>query len=105
MTNKKQQVAKAALSYIDDQIILGVGTGSTVDYFIAELATIKYRIDACVASSIRTANQLKAVGIPVIDLNVATEVALYIDGADEVNNHYEMIKGGGRRFNSRKDYC
>lgn len=102
MDLKKQLVAKEAINYIEDNIILGVGTGSTVNFFIDELAIIKHRIDACVASSIATEKKLKAHGIPVIDLNVAGEVALYIDGADEVNLQFEMIKGGGGALTREK---
>lgn len=98
----KANAAKAALKYIDDNMIVGVGTGTTVNYFIDELATIKNRIDACVASSEATAKRLINLGIPVIDLNVAVEVAVYIDGADEVNSHRELIKGGGGALTREK---
>jgi len=95
MSVLKQQAAKAALAYVKDDMIIGIGTGSTVNYFIDELAAIKHRIDACVASSAATEARLRAAGIPVIDLNAASELPLYIDGADEVNHRHEMIKGGG----------
>lgn len=95
MSELKAKVAKAALAYLDDNMIVGVGTGSTVSYFIKELAQMKHRIDACVASSTATERQLREVGIPVIDLNVAGDLPIYIDGADEVNSRHEMIKGGG----------
>ena len=95
MNELKAKAAKAALAYLDDHMILGVGTGTTVRYFIDALATIKHRIDACVASSKDTESRLRAIGIPVIDLNVAGDLPIYIDGADEVNARREMIKGGG----------
>lgn len=91
----KQQAAKAVLVYLENVTILGVGSGSTVNYFIDELATIKHRLDGCVASSIATEQRLREAKIPVLDLNVASEVSIYVDGADEVNHRREMIKGGG----------
>lgn len=102
MNTLKAQAAKAALAYVDDNMIIGVGTGSTVNYFIDELATIKHRIDACVASSKATESRLRAAGIPVIDLNAASDLPLYVDGADEVNERYEMIKGGGGALTGEK---
>ena len=102
MSELKIKVAKAALAYIEDNMIVGVGTGSTVNYFIKELATIKHRIDACVASSKATELLLREVGLPVIDLNVAGYLPIYIDGADEVNARHEMIKGGGGALTREK---
>lgn len=102
MTNLKAQAAKAALDYIEDNMIVGVGTGSTVNYFIDELATIKHRIDACVASSKTTEARLRALGVPIIDLNTAGDLPIYIDGADEINENYEMIKGGGGALTREK---
>ncbi len=102
MTDLKQNVANAALDFIDDDIILGVGTGSTVNCLIEALKSVKNRIDACVASSVATAERLKAAGFQVLDLNVVPEVPLYIDGADEVNAHHEMIKGGGGALTREK---
>lgn len=95
MFSLKKTVAKAAIDYLDDAKIIGVGTGSTINYFIEELAKIRHRIDACIASSVPTEMMLRRLGIPVIDLNIADEVPVYIDGADEVNPQCEMIKGGG----------
>lgn len=95
MSELKIKAAKAAMTYIEDDMIIGVGTGSTVNFFIKELAAIKHRIDACVASSKATEALLRAAGIPVIDLNSVQNLEVYIDGADEVMAHGEMIKGGG----------
>ena len=102
MDSLKANAAHAALAYIGDNLIIGVGTGSTVNYFIAELEKIRHRIDACVASSNATEARLRAAGIPVIDLNVADDVAVYIDGADEVNGRCELIKGGGGALTREK---
>ncbi|WP_131778446.1 ribose-5-phosphate isomerase RpiA [Legionella bozemanae] len=95
MSELKMKAAKAALQYIEDDMVVGVGTGSTVNFFIKELATIKHRIDACVSSSKATEALLRQEGIPVIDLNSVQDLPIYIDGADEVTEHGEMIKGGG----------
>ncbi|HHT0593515.1 TPA: ribose-5-phosphate isomerase RpiA [Legionella anisa] len=95
MSELKIKAAKAALQYIEDDMVVGVGTGSTVNFFIKELAAIKHRIDACVSSSKATEALLRQEGIPVIDLNSVQDLPIYIDGADEVTEHGEMIKGGG----------
>lgn len=95
MSEMKIKAAKAALAYIEQDTIIGVGTGSTVNFFIKELAKIKHKIDACVASSKATEALLRAEGIPVIDLNAVVDLPLYVDGADEVTERGEMIKGGG----------
>lgn len=102
MSELKANVAKAAMAYLDDHQIIGVGTGSTVNYFIKELAKIKHRIDACVASSKATERLLRDLSIPVIDLNAAGSLAIYVDGADEVNAAQEMIKGGGGALTREK---
>lgn len=98
----KIKAAIAALRHIEDDMILGIGTGSTVNCLIDELAKIKHRIEACVASSEATEKRLRAVGIPVIELNTSGPLALYIDGADEVNAQREMIKGGGGALTREK---
>lgn len=98
----KKMVAQRALDYIEDDMVIGVGSGSTVAYFIEELAKIKHRLDTCVASSDETAARLKAKGIPVMDMNVAPQVALYIDGSDEINPRGEMKKGGGGALTREK---
>jgi ribose 5-phosphate isomerase A len=98
----KKNVAVAALNYIEDGIILGVGSGSTVNYFIEQLAIVKHRIDAAVASSQETHDRLKALGIPVVDLNATETVDLYIDGTDEIAPDLALIKGGGGALTREK---
>ncbi len=95
MQNLKEQVAHAALEYIEDHRIIGVGSGTTVNYFIRALADIRARIDGCVASSQATAEHLRAAGFAVFDLNTVDYLPIYIDGADEVNAYHEMLKGAG----------
>ena len=97
----KQATARAAIEYVPAGII-GVGTGSTANYFIDELARIKGRIDGAVASSEATAQRLKSHGIPVLDLNSAGELQVYVDGADEITEHMHMIKGGGGALTREK---
>ena len=98
----KQAVAKAALEYVTPNTIVGVGTGSTANCFIDELATIKHRIKGTVASSIATADRLSSHGIPVYDLNDISEIAVYVDGADESNEQLQLIKGGGGALTREK---
>lgn len=98
----KQAVAKAAIKYVVEDALVGVGTGSTADLFIDELAKIKNRIDGAVASSERTAARLKSHGIRVVDLNSVDALPVYIDGADEVTEHLSMIKGGGGALTREK---
>ena len=102
MSELKMKAAKAALAYVKEDMIIGVGTGSTVNYFIQELATIKHKIEACVPSSKATEALLKAKGIPIIDLNALQDLPLYVDGADEVTLHGAMIKGGGGAHTGEK---
>jgi ribose 5-phosphate isomerase A len=97
----KQMAAEAALQYVKEGVI-GVGTGSTVNYFIDALATIKHKIDGAVASSVDTANRLKQHGIPLVELNSAGQLSIYIDGTDEVNQHLQLIKGGGGALTREK---
>jgi len=97
----KQAVARAAIEYVP-QGIIGVGTGSTANFFIDELAKIKGRIDAAVASSEATANRLRAHGIQVVDLNSVDGMEIYVDGADEITRHMHMIKGGGGALTREK---
>ena len=91
----KKQVAEAALRFVPEGEIIGVGTGSTANFFIDGLATLKDRIKGAVASSEATAERLKQHGIEVFSLNDVGNLSVYVDGADEVNSHREMIKGGG----------
>src|SRR5690242_8024732 len=90
----KRAVAEAALDYIEPGMLLGVGSGSTVNIFIEALKKVKGKIDSAVATSHVTAEKLKALSIPVVDLNTVSEIPLYIDGADEINAAKQMIKGG-----------
>jgi ribose 5-phosphate isomerase A len=99
---KKQKVAKAALEYVVEDTIIGVGTGSTANCFIDALATIKHRIEGAVASSDATAERMKSHGIPVFELNSVNEISVYIDGADESNRHLHLIKGGGGALTREK---
>jgi ribose 5-phosphate isomerase A len=98
----KQAVARAAIGYVVDGEIIGVGTGSTANFFIDELAAIKDRIKGTVASSEATAARLKGHGIPVFDLNDVDSIAVYIDGADEIDASGAMIKGGGAALTREK---
>ncbi len=98
---QKRIAAEAALEYFDEGII-GVGTGSTVNHFIDLLAEIKSKVEAAVSSSDASTQRLKQHGIPVIDLNAAGELELYVDGADESNNHLQLIKGGGGALTREK---
>lgn len=99
---QKEQAAIQAIDYIKDDSTIGVGTGSTVNFFIDALSHVKNRINAAVASSIETEKRLKALGIPVIEMNAADDISLYVDGADEVNHHKQMIKGGGGALTREK---
>lgn len=98
----KLAVAKAAIQYISDDCIVGVGTGSTANFFIDELARIKGRIEGTVASSEASAARLKAHGIRVFDLNSVDKMPVYVDGADEVNHYLQMVKGGGGALTREK---
>jgi ribose 5-phosphate isomerase A len=97
----KRQVAEAALQYAQEGVI-GVGSGSTVNFFIDCLSKIKGRIDGAVAASEASAERLKKHGIRVFDLNSVNELAVYVDGADEVTEHLYMIKGGGGALTREK---
>src|SRR5690554_4380270 len=102
----KKAVAKAAVDYIAPRLerdsIIGVGTGSTANFFIDMLATLKTGFDGAVASSEATAQRLKNHGIPVYDLNSASDLEFYVDGADEANERLELIKGGGGALTREK---
>ena len=98
----KQKVAQAALHYIKDVAIIGVGTGSTVKHFIDFLADFRADIEGAVSSSEMSTAQLKKVGIPVFDLNAVGTLDVYVDGADEVSPHKHLIKGGGGALTREK---
>lgn len=91
----KQLAALEALKYIQQDMVVGVGTGSTVDFFIDALKSIRQNIEGVVASSVKTANKIKAIAIPLLDLNSVSDLPIYVDGADEINQAKQMIKGGG----------
>jgi len=97
----KKQVANAAIDYVKSGII-GVGTGSTANYFIDALAQIKHKIDGAVASSDATAERLKSHGIEVFNLNDINGMDIYVDGADEITEHMHMLKGGGGALTREK---
>ena len=99
---KKQLAAQAALDYIGVNDVVGVGTGSTANYFIDALATIKGKIDGAVASSDATAQRLKQHGIQVLDLNSVSSLPVYVDGVDEATQHKHLIKGGGGALTREK---
>jgi ribose 5-phosphate isomerase A len=98
----KLAVAKEAIKYVVEDAIVGVGSGSTANYFIDELAKIKSRIDGAVASSQASAERLRSHGIRVVDLNSVSDLPVYIDGADEITEHLAMIKGGGGALTREK---
>jgi ribose 5-phosphate isomerase A len=99
---QKQRVAREAIEYVVADAYVGVGSGSTANFFIDELAKIKNRITGAVASSVRTEERLKSHGIPVVDLHDVDYLPVYIDGADEVTAHGAMIKGGGGALTREK---
>lgn len=98
----KAQVGRAALAYVQPGTIVGVGTGSTVNKFIDALASMKDQIKGAVSSSVASTERLKALGIPVFDSNEVEELAVYIDGADEIDGRGHMIKGGGAALTREK---
>ena len=98
----KQSVAREAIKYIVDGEVIGVGSGSTADFFINELGKVRNRIAGAVASSEKTAERLKRHGIRLFDLNGVNELPVYIDGADEITEHLAMIKGGGGALTREK---
>ena len=102
----KKAVARSAFEYVESLLdmdtIIGIGTGSTTNFFIEELSSISQKIEGAVASSEESAKRLKTHGIPVLDLNSVGEVRIYIDGADESNEHLQLIKGGGAALTREK---
>ena len=98
----KKQVAEAALRYVVEDAVVGVGSGSTVFAFIEYLSTIKNKIEGAVAASEASAERLKKHGIRVFDLNSVNQLQVYVDGADEITEHLDMIKGGGGALTREK---
>ncbi|GHA84958.1 ribose-5-phosphate isomerase RpiA [Cognatilysobacter bugurensis] len=102
MTEAKRQAAEKAIEYVEDGMIVGVGTGSTVAYFIDALGRMRDRIQGAVSSSEQSTQRLKALGIDVLDLNSTGPLSLYVDGADECDPHKRLIKGGGAALTREK---
>jgi ribose 5-phosphate isomerase A len=98
----KKAVGWAALKYVQPGTIIGVGTGSTAAHFIDALGTIKHQIEGAVSSSEASSAKLKSLGIPLLDLNSIDSLDIYVDGADEINSHMQMIKGGGAALTREK---
>jgi ribose 5-phosphate isomerase A len=98
----KRRSGEKAAEYVTDGSIVGVGTGSTVAFFIEALGRMKHRIEGAVSSSEQSTKLLQALGIPVLDLNVTGPLALYVDGADECDPHGRLIKGGGAALTREK---
>ena len=99
---QKQTAAEAAVEFIELGDVVGVGTGSTTNYFIDALAKVKGKLDGAVASSNASATRLAAIGIPVLDLNRTGDLSLYVDGADEATRNLHLIKGGGGALTREK---
>ena len=99
---EKRAAAERAVKYVEDGMVVGVGTGSTVAHFIAALASRRHDIEGAVSSSEQSTAALKAAGIQVLDLNATGDLALYVDGADECDPHKRLIKGGGAALTREK---
>ncbi|HUL56040.1 MAG TPA: ribose-5-phosphate isomerase RpiA [Usitatibacter sp.] len=99
---QKKAAALAALKFVEDDMVVGVGTGSTVNFFIDALASMRARVKTTVASSEASAKRLRALQIPVSELNNTDGCDIYVDGADEVTEHLAMIKGGGAALTREK---
>lgn len=102
MSDAKRKAGEKAIEFVEDGMIVGVGTGSTVAYFIDALADLRHRIAGAVSSSEQSTQRLKRHGIDVIDLNAAGPLQLYVDGADECDPHKRLIKGGGAALTREK---
>ena len=102
MSEAKRLAGEKAIDYVEDGMIVGVGTGSTVAYFIDALGRIKDRIQGAVSSSEQSSQRLRALGIEVFDLNAVGPLSLYVDGADECDPHKRLIKGGGAALTREK---
>ncbi|MGQ4584497.1 ribose-5-phosphate isomerase RpiA [Lysobacter sp. F60174L2] len=102
MSEAKRLAGEKAIDYVEDGMVVGVGTGSTVAYFIEALGRIKHRIRGAVSSSEQSSERLRALGIEVLDLNATGTLSLYVDGADECDPHKRLIKGGGAALTREK---
>ena len=102
MSESKRLAGEKAIEYVEDGMVVGVGTGSTVAYFIDALARIKHRIAGTVSSSEQSTQRLRGHGIEVLDLNATGPLSLYVDGADECDPHKRLIKGGGGALTREK---
>ncbi len=102
MTDAKRRAGEKAIEYVEDGMIVGVGTGTTVAFFIDALARIKHRIAGAVSSSEQSSQRLRSHGIEVFDLNSVGPLSLYVDGADECDGHKRLIKGGGAALTREK---
>ncbi|WP_374357856.1 ribose-5-phosphate isomerase RpiA [Chitinimonas sp.] len=102
LDDMKRAAARAAIAFVPDNSVVGVGTGSTANHFIDALAEIKGRIEGAVASSEASAARLKSHGIAVFDLNGVDRLPVYVDGADEINHYLQAIKGGGAALTREK---
>jgi len=102
MSNAKRLAGEKAIGYVEDGMVVGVGTGSTVAFFIDALADVRHRIAGAVSSSEQSTQRLRAHGIEVLDLNNAGPLPLYVDGADECDPHRRLIKGGGAALTREK---
>lgn len=102
MIDAKRQAGEKAIEYVKDGMVVGVGTGSTVAFFIDALARIRHRIEGAVSSSEQSSQRLRSHGIQVLDLNTAGPLKLYVDGADECDPHKRLIKGGGGALTREK---
>lgn len=100
--DKKKAVAEAALALVQDNSIIGVGSGSTVNHFIDALASVKNKVEGAVSASEASSERLRAIGIEVLDLNSISQFDIYFDGADEITEHKAMIKGGGAALTREK---
>lgn len=100
--DQKKTAAEAAVDYVEWDMVVGVGTGSTTDYFVDALAKVKNKIDGAVASSVATTERLKKHNIPVLSLDDTGDLPLYVDGADEATRHLHLIKGGGGALTREK---
>ncbi len=98
----KQMAAEAAVAYIRPGMVVGVGTGSTSNLFIEALAKAKIAVEGYVPSSLGTAERLRSLGLPVLDLNFTGDIPVYVDGADEIDPHFRLIKGGGGALTREK---